>query len=85
MKIKNYIQIAIPALIGITCLSSCLKDSRYVDFGASKNVIELPTVQHLGELQVASFPIVATPSPLAVLVNLASPKPSSSPITVTLP
>src|ERR1700761_6801169 len=83
MKKKNYIKIAIVSLAAMALFSSCLKDARYVNFAGSPNVIEFPAVANLGQLQTVSATSSATPTPVnAILVNLASPKPSGSAITV---
>jgi Domain of unknown function (DUF1735) len=83
MKKKNYIKIAIVSFTAMALFSSCLKDSRYVDFAGSPNVIEFPAVANLGQLQTIAVTAAATPTATnPILVNLASPTVSKSPITV---
>lgn len=82
MKKQKFKLITILSLGATTILSSCLKDSRYVAFEDSPNLIELPATAFSGVLETATFMTSATPSNLPVLINLASPKPSSQPITV---
>lgn len=70
-------------LAGVTLLSSCLKDDRYVDFGASKPIAELPisglsnfgkdAITEAGDTIVRQF-----------AVNIASPNIPDKDITVTL-
>ena len=82
MKMKNFKLMALLSLGATTIFSSCLKDTRYVAFDESPNLIELPATAFTGLLNPASYELSATPTNLAVMVNLASPKPSSTPITV---
>jgi hypothetical protein len=71
------------ALLG---LSSCLKDSRFVDFSKVGALVELPleAFNRPGKLVASAFPIQAAPQTLNVVVNIASPKPLGSALTVTL-
>lgn len=88
MKKRFYIKSAILSLVVATLLSSCLKDdSRYVNFAGSKPLVELPAatgVAGTGMFQSNSFAILTTPTPLNVLVNVAAPKPLTSPLNVKL-
>jgi hypothetical protein len=88
MKRRYYIKYALLSLTVATLFSSCLKDdTRYVDFAGSKPLVELPAatgVAGTGMFQANSFAISTTPTPLNVLVNVAAPKPLTSPLTVKL-
>ena len=68
-------------------LSSCLKNSKYyVDVSQGAPLIELPLEARnlAGNLVAEALPISSTPQVIQVAVNLASAKPLSSPVTVTL-
>ena len=69
-------------------LSSCLKDSRYIDFGAVKPLVEFPAATGVGSLGgavvVAALDIVNTPTPVNITVNVAAPHPLTSALKVTL-
>jgi hypothetical protein len=89
MKKRFYIKTAFLSLTFMALLSSCLKDSKYyVNFAASKPLVELPGSSDVGPLggpfQTFAFSISTTPSVLDVAVNLAAPKPLGSPLTVKL-
>jgi len=89
MKKRFYIKTAFLSLTFMALLSSCLKDSKYyINFAASKPLVELPGSTGIGPLggpfQTFAFAISSTPTPLDVAVNLAAPKPLGSPLTVKL-
>ena len=83
-KITYFITITLSA--AVLSLSSCLKDSRYVDFSAVGTLVELPLAAYngVGVLTPAALPISATPQTISVVVNVASPKPLSTALTVKL-
>lgn len=82
MKQKNYKILTVALFSFMAVSSSCLKDTRYVPFENSPNLIEFPVTAFSGVLESAAFSISNTPSDLPVLINLASPTPSNSSITV---
>jgi len=88
MKKTFYIKTAFLSLIGMSLLSSCLKDSRYVDFAGSKPLIELPSAAGItaagGPFQTEAFAISATPSTFKIAVNIAAPNPLKTALTVKL-
>jgi len=70
-------------------LSSCLKDSRYVDFTGSTATVELPLAAYQQNLSPGSFvtdafPIQSTPQTIPVVINIASPTTLKTATTVTL-
>ena len=71
-------------IMAVTSLSSCLKDSRYVNYAGVTPFVELPLVASNGAFTAAAFNISSTPTLLPLVVNLASPKPPTSPVSVTL-
>ena len=84
MKTKIYSKLtAFILLVGVTSLSSCLKDSRFVDFTAVGTLVELP-VASVGLFTPIALPIQNTPQSFKVPVNVAAPKALGSPLTVTL-
>ena len=88
MKKIFYISATALSLYLMLLLSSCLKDSRYVDFAGSKPLVELPVATGVGAsggiFQAAAFSISSTPTPLNLLVNVAAPYPLKTALTVTL-
>src|SRR5882757_4405122 len=86
MKKRLYILTVIILSATILSLSSCLKDSRFVDFSQVGTMVELPleAFNGPGKLVAGAFPIQAAPQTIKLVVNLASPKPLSSDLTVTL-
>jgi hypothetical protein len=91
MKKRFYIKIAVVSLAAMTSLSSCLKDSHYVDFGAVAPLVELPLAEvgdqqnYGGEFQSPTYDLAkASSDTLLVYVNLASPEPLKSNLTVNL-
>jgi hypothetical protein len=87
MKTKLYIKLALAALVTVTGFSSCLKDDKhYVDFAGATPLVELPSAANVGGkgglLQSAGLDISATPVPINLMVNLASPHTLSSDLTV---
>jgi len=88
MKKTFYIKTAFLSLMGMALLSSCLKDSRYVNFAGSKPLIELPAAANVGggggTFEVEAFAIKSTPQTFKIAVNIAAPNPLSSPLTVKL-
>jgi hypothetical protein len=91
MKKKNQIKIAIPFLAVILLLSGCLKDSRYVDYSDVGVLVELPLAE-VNNYQEVSGPFETETYSLAkgatdtiiVAVNVASPKPLTTALSVTL-
>jgi hypothetical protein len=76
---------ALTALVlAVTSLSSCLKDSRFVNYAGVTPFVELPLAAANGAFTAEAFTIVATPITLPLAVNYAAPKPRTSPLTVTL-
>ena len=91
MKKRFYIKTAFFSLAAVALLSSCLKDSRYVNFGAVGTLVELPLAEVGdqasigGPFQTPSFGLApGSNDTLTVAVNVASPAPLSTPLTVTL-
>lgn len=87
MKKKlNIITALILLSVTIFGLSSCLKDNRFVDFSKVGTLIELPleAFNGPGNTVAESFPIQTTPQTFNLVVNVASPKPLNSAVTVTL-
>jgi len=87
MKTRLYIKLALAAVVAMTGFSSCLKDDKhYVDFAGAAPLVELPAATGVGSkggiLQAAGLDISATPVPINLLVNLASPHTLSSDLTV---
>lgn len=92
MKKKIYIKTAFLSLTVMSLLSSCLKDSRYVDYSGVGTLIELPLAEPQpyeyngpgGVFQSPLFSISSASDTLTVAVNVASPKPLGSALSVTL-
>ena len=77
--IKNFsIMLGLTAMLGF---SSCLKDSNYVDFAAVGTTIEIPLSGKGGITSLAGGSDTVVKQ---FAVNIASPKPLSSDLTVTL-
>ncbi|NVM64309.1 hypothetical protein FHW88_002598 [Mucilaginibacter sp. SG538B] len=74
---------ALLLLAGVTTITSCLKDNRYVDFENVGTLIELP-IAASGLFHAEAFPILNTPQSFKVPVNVAAPKALGSALTVTL-
>jgi len=84
MKKKILSKLFIIGLLpGMFSLSSCLKDSRYVDFSKAGTLVELPLAA-TSVAQFGSYDISSTPVPLKLVVNVASSAPLSAPLNVTL-
>lgn len=84
MKKKIYSKLTVLLLLaGVTLLSSCLKDKTFVDFAASKPIIELTLS---GTLNFGKDAITESGDTIVrtFAVNLASPNPLSSDLNVTL-
>jgi len=91
MKKIFYIKTAFLSLAAMALLSSCLKDSRYVDYGAVGTLIELPLAESGdqagigGPYQAPTYSLAkGGTDTLTVAVNVASPKPLGSALNVTL-
>jgi len=89
MKKKFYIKSTLLSLAVMALLNSCLKDPRYVDFSKVGTLVELPLTEFNdggtgGVLQSASYSISSPSDTLVVAVNVASPKPLTSALNVTL-
>jgi hypothetical protein len=86
MKTRKLFKVAVLSVLTLaaTSLSSCLKDSRYVDYAGATPFVELPLAASSGSFQAAAYAITTTPTTLLVAVNYAAPKTPSSPITVTM-
>ncbi|TWR28623.1 DUF1735 domain-containing protein [Mucilaginibacter achroorhodeus] len=80
-KITSYILLGVTAMLS---LSSCLKDSGYIDFSKNEPLVEFPLEANSGQFQSAAFDISSTPSTLQVAVNVASPAPLTSALDVTV-
>jgi len=82
MKKKIYLKTAIFSLLAMSLLSSCLKDSRYVNYGGVGTLVEFPLAEpngfspgaFSGEIQTETFPITQTTATITVAVNVASPR-----------
>ncbi len=88
-KYNIYKLIPVFLFVGTLSLSSCLKSNdNYIDFKQVGTTIELPLAALNQETAVKvvlkSYPSSATPSDLPVVVNIASPKPLTRDLTVTL-
>lgn len=70
-------------LAGVTLLSSCLKDDRYVDFGASKPIVEIP-LSGLSNFSKDAITDAGDTIVKQFAVNLASPSTLSTDLNVTL-
>lgn len=66
-------------------LSSCLKDSRYVDLSNVGTLIELPISAYYGAGNPVpeALPIKTTPQSFPLVVNVASPAPLGTAVNVT--
>jgi len=88
MKKTFYIKTAFLSLMGMALLSSCLKDSRYVNFAGVQPLIELPAEAGVGNaggpFEVESFPTTSSTASFKIAVNIAAPNPLSTATTVTL-
>ena len=88
MKKRFYIKTAFFSLMAMALFSSCLKDSRYVDFAGAKPLVELPAATGVGPsggvFQALALDIKSTPIPVNVMVNVAAPNPLNTPLTVKL-
>ncbi len=92
MKKRFYIKLAVVSFAAMASLSSCLKDSsHYVDFGAVAPLVELPLAEVGDEagiggvFQTETYDLAKGSSDtLLVYVNLASPAPLKSNLTVNL-
>ncbi|MGZ3999829.1 MAG: DUF1735 domain-containing protein, partial [Mucilaginibacter sp.] len=86
MKKRIYFVTAILAATAVLSFSSCLKDPRYYTFANVGTLVELPLAAYYGTGNTVpeALPILNTPQTVAVVVNVASPKPLSTPLTVTL-
>ena len=99
MKKRFYIKTAFFSLAAMTFFNSCLKDSRYVDFGGVGTLIELPLAEvgdqaGIGGVFQTPYTTFGTPGyslsisgatdTLTIAVNVASPKPLPSSLDVTL-
>lgn len=91
MKKRFYIKTAFFSLAAMALLSSCLKDSRYIDYSKVGTLVELPLAE-VGDQAGIGGPFqtigdslhIATTYALTVAVNVASPTPLSTPLNVTL-
>jgi len=92
MKKRFYIKLAVVSFAAMASLSSCLKDSsHYVDFGAVAPLVELPLAEVGdeagigGPFQTETYDLAkASTDTLLVYVNLASPAPLKTNLTVNL-
>ena len=91
MKKIFYIKTAFLSLAAMALLSSCLKDSRYIDYSKVGTLIELPLAEVGdqagigGPFQTVTYSLAAgATDTLTVAVNVASPKPLTTSLTVTL-
>ncbi len=91
MKKKIYIKIAILSLTATTLFSGCLKDPRYIDYSKVGVLIELPLAEvnnyqgGSGPFETPTYSLAAgATDTLVVAVNVASPKPLTTALSVTL-
>jgi hypothetical protein len=94
MKTKIYIKTAIFTLMGglVLLSSSCLKDSRYVDYPADAPLAEFPLAEvnpyqpggSDGAYQAVSFPITNANDTITVAVKVAAPKALKSATVFTI-
>jgi hypothetical protein len=86
MKKKLYLITTLILSVAVLSLSSCLKDPRAQDFSNVGTLVELPLEAYtgVGKLVPEALPIQTTPQNIPVVINIASPKPLSSALTVTL-
>lgn len=86
MKKRLYFVTATLVAMAALSLSSCLKDPRYYTFANVGTLVELPLAAYYGTGNTVpeALPIQSTPQTIPVVVNVASPKPLSTPLTVTL-
>jgi hypothetical protein len=94
MKKKIYLKTTIMALTALSLFSGCLKDPRYVNYSGVGVLIELPLAEpnlgyqfnaSNGPFQTLTYDITSTSTDtLTVAVNVASPKPLTSALSVTL-
>jgi hypothetical protein len=86
MKTKLLVKIPVLSflVLAVMSLSSCLKDSRYVDLSASPPIAEFPIVPFSGQFQPAAYPIQTTPQALQVVVDIASASPLSTSTTFNI-
>ena len=92
MKKRFYIKLTVVSIAAMASLSSCLKDSsHYTDFGGVAPLVELPLAEIGdeagigGEYQAPTYDIAkGATDTLLVYVNLASPAPLKTNLTVNL-
>jgi hypothetical protein len=86
MKKRIYLITTLLLSAAVLTMSSCLKDPRAQDFSNVGTLVELPLEAYngLNALIPEALPILTTPQTIPVVVNIASPKPLSTAITVTL-
>ncbi|WP_259069147.1 DUF1735 domain-containing protein [Mucilaginibacter sp. X4EP1] len=91
MKKRFYIKMALVSFSAMALLSSCLKDSRYVDYSKVGTLIELPLAEVGdqagigGQFQTVTYSLAkGGTDTLTVAVNVASPKPLTTSLSVTL-
>jgi hypothetical protein len=95
MKSKSIKIYFLAAGLVIFTLTSCLKSSdNYIDFSKVGTLIELPLAAYrptthtpsltVYKIAVQTYAAASTPSDLPVVVNIASPEPLGSDLTVTL-
>ncbi|MFI5136234.1 MAG: DUF1735 domain-containing protein [Sphingobacteriales bacterium] len=87
MKKRFYIITTITLSATLLSLSSCLKDdSHFINFAGAGATIELPIEAYdgIGNLIPEANNISSKPSILPTIVNVASPKPLSTALNVTL-
>jgi len=79
---------SITLLLAVTALSlsSCLKDSRYVDLSNTGTLVELPLAAYTGAntLTVRALPIETTPQTFPLVINIASANVLKTAVNVTL-
>lgn len=86
MKKRFYIITTFILSAAVLTMSACLKDPRAQDFSNVGTLVELPIEAYngIGTLIPEALPIQSTPQNVALVVNVASPKALSKPLTVTL-
>jgi hypothetical protein len=71
-------------LILMLSVSSCLKNGQYdIDFSQVGSSVDIPLAAYSGN-GIAAFSFGSTDSTFPVIVNMASPSPSTTPTTITL-
>jgi hypothetical protein len=86
MKKKLYLITTILLSAAVLTMSSCLKDPRAQDFTKVGTLVELPLAAYsgVGAFTPEALPIKSTAQSFILVINVAAPKPLSTPLKVTL-